>query len=178
MKKNVLILFSFLLISACGEGEKPEDSESNSPTALAWEGKYRCPVPIDQSIRYTDEEGYNSLADSSLAVAIFDAVKKGDLQVYDNEMNPLNADEARWILKYIKSTTVEDDEGNYVEILDTMNVAPHHVVEILAREDWVLEKGTYALRKNVKAYAPVINTFDHEGEVRGKKILFWVKNPE
>lgn len=173
-----IILYSVLFTSmfACGEKSEKPSPDAETASNNVWQQQYRCPVEIDVENSYKDELGFSTLSDSTLASEIFSAVREGKVEVFDEDMNPLTKNEALSTLQYFKMVHVEVEPGIYEDHGDTLNFSPEQVIEILAREKWSLSE-EYALQKEVLAYAPVVATFDGNGNRRGKRILFWIKNP-
>jgi gliding motility associated protien GldN len=52
------------------------------------------------------------------------------------------------------------------------------VVEYRLKEEWFFDKQRSVMDVRIIGIAPIMNDFDEEGNLRGKKLLFWIYFPE
>jgi gliding motility associated protien GldN len=57
-------------------------------------------------------------------------------------------------------------------------ITAEDIVRYEIKEDWVFDKQTSSLQVRIVGIAPVVYSFDQEGDVRGFKTLFWLHFPE
>ena len=112
---------------------------------------------------------------------IVDPVLSGKKQAYDffenTELTPI---EVKYIFGYSVDSLEEEDPvtGEWVKRVEIMEEDLSEVEAFIFVEDWFLDTKTFAIRKQVKAIAPVLFQvrIDDEGEAyESKKIAFLVK---
>jgi hypothetical protein len=171
MKKVTLIIAVVSFMISCGER-----NAETSASQVHWQdsGIYSTADVHNPEDEYSDPE-FN--IDNALAEYILnDLVNRDDVEFSDGD-KVLTNQEVRELLFTVVNTIVEDPDaqGTFIGYKDTIVVEPRDIVEILTKEDWVLDRDKMVLAKKVTQLAPIVHAYDNEGNIRGKRILFWVK---
>lgn len=172
-KISLLLFLSILVLSSC------EDNRSNNFDERNFSLKDK------QVYAYTDinnpMQGYSlgdkEALDSSFAAYILNTTGNKNINYTDTEGNKLSAEEARNLLTQTRITLIPDpdDPEIMMEKKEEVKLKPKDIVQILCRENWYLNEEEFKLTKKVTHIAPVVYVYDHEGDVRGKKILYWIE---
>lgn len=173
MKKFYLLLILPLLIIISCKNNESEKEEID----YTWKNK--------QVLAYTDInnplQGYSlgdkEALDTSFASFIINSTGKPDINYTDVDGNKLSPEEAKDLLtqKYILLVADPEQPELKVEKMQEVKLTPKDIVQVLSREDWFLNEPEFRLSKKVTHIAPVVYVYDHDGDVRGKKVLYWME---
>lgn len=124
--------------------------------------------------------------------SLFDVMRKAILEDYsltayglgptqeDDEFRyPMVAEEVDSVLNPIRLRYVEDLEtGDKVPVENVEPIGSDDVVAYKIKEVWLFDKQRSERYVRILGIAPVILVYSDEGEVKGKKDLFWLYFPE
>ncbi|MDQ3191637.1 MAG: hypothetical protein M3Q58_08590 [Bacteroidota bacterium] len=169
MKTIFLILLLPFLIIGCKNTKNEVD--------YSWENK--------QILAYTDInnplQGYSlgdkEALDTSFAAFIINSTGNSNINYTDTDGNKISAGQAKDLLiqKYMLLVPDPEQPELKIEEMQEIHVSPKDIVQVLCRENWMLNESDFKLSKNITHIAPVVYVYDHDGDVRGKKILFWME---
>jgi hypothetical protein len=178
MKIHHLIIICCIILSACnGTEQRPE-------LTFREHGQLNYSHKDEQVLSFTDInnpiQGYSSEDQESLdiifAEMIMSALDAGSHEFTDLEGNVITSDQAKAALK---QTSFEAEPGDGQEDATHRSVertvTAKDIVQVVTKENWYINEGNFSIQKIITHIAPVVYTFDTDGDVRGKKILFWVK---
>ncbi len=57
-------------------------------------------------------------------------------------------------------------------------IRAEHIIRYLIKEDWVFDSERSTMEKRIIGIAPVVESFDEYGDIRGYKVLFWLYFPQ
>ena len=173
MKKTLTILFFLIAFTTF--------AQQKTTSKLTWKedsvGSSRS-IERFYSIEGKAFEKGDAFADSIIVWILNEAVNSNNVIFYDYAGgDKISKEVAKARLKTTKTTHQENAHkpGTFSAITETVPVTYKDVIELLYNESVVFDKTKPAIKKTVNMFAPVINTFDEEGFVRGKKILFMIK---
>ena len=124
--------------------------------------------------------GDKEALDSVFAAFILNTTGNKNIRYTDAEGNELSADQAKGLLTQTRIILKQDpnDPEVMMEEKQEIKLKSEDIVQVLCRENWYINEEEFKLIKKVSHIAPVIYVYDHEGDVRGKKILYWMKIKE
>jgi hypothetical protein len=175
-KLNVLILGSVIIgLISCSDLKKENKSNLNASFSDAQ-------VYSSSNVAYEEEESeidYN-LKKEFLDLVFDQLMQRKDVAFYDSnsmEEKKLSAEDVEEKLRTIVLVHKEDPKspGEFIQEMDTVLVKKEDIIAVLTREEWAFDKDKLQLSKKVNYLGPVIRTYDEQGYVRGKMILFWIK---
>jgi hypothetical protein len=115
--------------------------------------------------------------DTLFSEIILKNVKSGRFtNITDAEGKAITTAEAVAFLEQEKTILSEDpDDPEYHEtIVSKGMVTASDIVQIASKNSWYWDDENLRLKIKISALAPVVYTYDSDGDVRGKKILFWI----
>ena len=125
---------------------------------------------------YSPED--NEALDTAFVNLLFNIIlEREDVEFLDNDEKKITSQQVKEILnkKIVVQVEDPDNPGVFSEVEDTVKITPEEVIQLLCREEWNFDKKELKLRKTITHIAPVIYTYDQDGDVRGKRNLFWIK---
>jgi hypothetical protein len=174
---NILIISSVLLSACNGTEQRPERT-------FREHGEPKFSHKDEQVLSFTDVnnpiQGYSSEDKESLDLAFAEMILKSfdleNIEYSDMEGNIITKEEAKSLLKFSLFEAEQSDEHEESSLRSVeKNISANDIVQIVTRENWYLNEENFSVQKMITHVAPVIYTFDTDGDVRGKKMLFWVK---
>lgn len=103
----------------------------------------------------------------------------GPTQDDDEFRYPLNKDEVQAILNPTVVRYRERlDDGTMEAIEQQEPLLAQDVVGYLIKEDWIFDKQRSSRQIRMIGLAPVVNAYSEAGELKGKRVLFWLYYPE
>jgi superfamily I DNA and RNA helicase len=176
MKQNLFIILACtLFIVSCKQEQviKFEDDQGN----YTWSDKnVFASTDIDNPFRGFSQEDEQSL-NKQFAEFIFDAADREDVVFEDIDGNKLSKDQVKEALELTRTIKVEDPENQEEFILEqtTYTISAEDIVQVMSVEEWFFDKENFKLKKQVSKIAPVVYVLDSDGDVRGMKLLFWMR---
>lgn len=179
MRNIYILLISFVLIQMSCKENKSNNEQFNDPAYS---------LKDEQIYSYTDVNnpmqgfsiGDKEALDSAFAAFILNATGNKNIGYTDAEGRELSADQAKGLLTQTRVILKQDpnDPAIMMEEKQEIKLKPEDIAQVLCSENWYLDEKEFKLIKKVSHIAPVIYVYDHEGDVRGKKILYWMKVKE
>lgn len=127
-------------------------------------------------------QGYSSedteALDTAFVNLLFNVIlEREDVEFLDTDEKKITSQQVKEILnkKIVVQVEDPDNPGVFSEVEDTVKIGPEEVIQLLCREEWNFDKKELKLRKTITHIAPVIYTYDQDGDIRGKRNLFWIK---
>ncbi|MBP7477295.1 MAG: gliding motility protein GldN [Chitinophagales bacterium] len=117
---------------------------------------------------------------------IHTAAKNGDIQVYDpgvlraDEFKaPMTTKDVKNIGSRIDTTwTVDPITLKEVQTVTTQEFDPSKIVKYKIKEDWFFDEETSTMMVRIIGIAPVMESFDENGNARGDQTMYWVYYPD
>lgn len=120
----------------------------------------------------------------SLWDVIRSGMSEGNLTVYDNPLfddefrSPLEKEQAMAKITWIDSIPSVDMNGNYMVIVDTVELASEDIKQYWIKEDWFFDRQRGIMDVRIIGICPLKENKDAAGNVRGYQPLFWIYFPE
>jgi hypothetical protein len=171
---TIFSIFLALGLSACNKGPET-NSAIDFKSTWSDQGTYSFTDVDNYAIGYA--AGDKESLDKMLAEFLLNAVEREEMVFLDEEDKQITAKEAKSRLVQTTSLKREDpdEEGEfYIESVERI-ITANEIAQVVAREDWSFNENTFSIQKKVTHLAPIIYVLDTDGDVRGKKLLFWVK---
>ena len=180
MKKNLLhVLFFYLLtLYSCNNKPSPQPQNTNSNEVAkpnSFEGKSASLIDVNNNDGF-EENGFGSI-DSVLIQKLFEGVFSGTYKAVkdDSERKPLSKEEIIAELKNSYNKTIVDaGKKNFFIEVDGEKIPMRDILQILTKDSLFLQEPGFNLFRKTQEIAVVAQTFDEEGNERGKRILFWI----
>ena len=194
--KNLLLAALFVLVFGFANAQEPIDGVYEKVTTVEKEI-----IPYDD-IREADvfwskrlwriidtREKMNLIfayPQLPLAKIIHTAAMNGDLTVYDNTvldadqfLEELPTDKARMIGNSVDTTwqinaiTLEDEQ-----VVIENKLSWDKIVKYKMKEDWFFDEETSTFQVRIIGIAPVLETFDENGNFIGDETMYWIYYPD
>ena len=180
MKKNLLpVLFFYLLaLYSCNNEpsnhpEKSNGKEIVKPNSL--EGKSASLIDVNNNDGF-EENGFGGI-DSVVIQELFEGVFSGTYKAVkdDSERKSLSKEEIIAELKNgYNKTIVDAGKKNFFIEVDGEKIPMRDILQILTKDSLFLQEPGFNLLRKTQEIAIVAQTYDQEGNERGKRILFWI----
>jgi hypothetical protein len=175
MKHNILAFAVLtILLNACNT---EPSSKSNGNFDYTWtdEGTFSFTDVNNYAVGYAT--GDKEALDKALAGFLMNAVENSNLEFLDEENKKITAAEAKSRLTQTITVKkpVPDEEDEYFLDSEDRIITEDDIAQVVAKEDWFFDEKTFSVQKKVTHLALVIYVLDNDGDVRGKKLLYWVK---
>lgn len=184
MKKIFIPALAILsLVSISCQNKKNEEathSVNNESAAIenganSWEGKTASLVDVNFNDGFV-ENGYGAI-DSVVIQKLFKEVFAGTFKaVQDNpERKPLSNEEIITALKNSYNKINQDPtKKNFFIEANGEQIPMRDVLQILTKDKAFLQEPGFNLYRKTEEIGIVVQTYDPEGNERGKMILFWI----
>ncbi|HET6243553.1 MAG: hypothetical protein H0V01_03870 [Bacteroidetes bacterium] len=169
---TLFLIFPLLCLTGCKNNETEKEVLD-----YTWKS--------EQKLAYTDInnplQGYSlgdkEALDTAFAAFILQSTGKTTINYSDAEGNKISPEQAKELLTQRYVLLVPDPEQPELKIeeMQEIHLAPNDIVQVLCRENWYLNEPDFKLSKKITHIAPVVYVYDHDGDVRGKKVLFWME---
>jgi gliding motility associated protien GldN len=107
------------------------------------------------------------------------AYSTGPSKVDDEFRYPIGQGDLDSLLNPIKTRVTQDlDTGENIQVKNVEPIESDDIVQYKIKEDWIFDKQRSERYVRIIGIAPVINSYNESGEVRGKNVLFWLYYPE
>ncbi len=155
--------------------QEPEQAKSQQEE-IAWQGKE---IMSASAVVYEADEYNEPTANKDLVNLIFDElIYQEGVKITDWDGTPLT-------LKYLEDNVlssvrnihveVPDEPGSFTEVNDTLRIESRDVIEILTIEEWDFNRSKMSLQKRINKLGVVVNSFDMDGNKKGKRLLFYIE---
>ncbi len=129
----------------------------------------------------TQPEGVNGRR--NLAYVLWDALKSGELPIYEDDELKIPLDNEAFLVRYMKSDTVQleiiddDDNYEYTTYIKAKSFYSEDVLQYRLKEAWYIDRQTTGQYCRILALALVQDEYkevDGEDLFAGSIVLFWV----
>jgi gliding motility associated protien GldN len=117
---------------------------------------------------------------------IHTAAKNGDIQVYDPGVLQADAFKSPMTTKNVSEIgsrvdtvwTVDPITLKEVQAVTRQEFDPSKIVKFKIKEDWFFDEETSTMMVRIIGLAPVMESFDENGNARGDQTLYWCYYPD
>jgi DNA gyrase/topoisomerase IV subunit B len=172
MRNLLITLFALFLFGCSGEQVSNEED-----FAYTWKDEQSFSfTDIDNPMQGFSQEDEESL-NKKFSTFIFEAIDREDVQFLNSDNQNITSKEVRALLTEIRNLTIEDPEfpGSTTVESSEYKLTADDIVQVVCKEDWLFNEKSFSIKKRVTHIGPVVYVYDSDGDVRGKKILFWIK---
>ncbi len=179
MRKILIPVLAFNLLAMYACQNKQNNTETNITPPInsnySWMGKSASLVDVNANDGF-EENGYGAI-DSILVQKLFAGVFSGAYTaVQDNaERLPLSKEEIITELKNsANKNNIDNSKKNFFVDADGEKISMRDIIQILTKDSLFLQEPGFNLIRKTQEIAIVAQTYDQEGNERGKRILFWI----
>ena len=132
---------------------------------------------VNNTLQEFSSEDIEALDTSFINLLFSEILTREDVEFLDTDEKKITSQQVKEILnkKIVVQVEDPDNPGVFSEVEDTVKIQPEEVIQVLCREKWNFDTKGLKLQKTITHIAPVIYTYDQDGDIRGKRSLFWIK---
>lgn len=170
--KTILLLLPLFALLSCNSEKKEEDKNIKITKRIRYEVGIKTPDPsYDWWVQNIEGEKREKFL-GEIVKAAYD----GDLQVYNSLGKPLTTKEVKNIQNNVDSFYIQSKSPPYEDSLVVIEnkLKINEITKISFLEKWELNEDNYNIIKKTIGYAPLIESYDNEGNFKGYRPLFWI----
>jgi hypothetical protein len=172
MKRNIFYL-SVVMLFGC---RQEQASNEEVLTFTHKDEQVYSFTDIDNPLQGFSQDDQESL-NKTFSSFIFQAFNRGDVQFFNLDDQEISKTEAKKLLTETRSIKVSDPESPEQSSIETKEhqIKVNEIVQLVSRENWFFNESDFSFSKRITHIGPVVYVYDTDGDVRGKRILFWIK---
>lgn len=170
--KTIILFIPLFALLSCKSVKDREEDNIKITKRIRYEVGIKTPDPsYDWWVQNIEGEKREKFLGE-----IIKAAYDGELQVYNGFGNPLTTQEVKNIQNHVDSFYIQSKSPPYKDSLVVIKnkLKINEITKISFLEKWELDEKNYNIIKKTIGYAPLIESYDQEGNFKGYRPLFWI----